>query len=105
MNTQDTGASTPALRPTPPPMPPSFGDMVESQVKPIVDLGKAVDSGKKNPKERSPLLPIAATIGAALVVFSSLGIYLIKERRLASGKSVTAPVINMPRPAVAPKHQ
>lgn len=90
MNQDDLGAATRTIPPSPPPLPPSFGEMIETQVKPIVDLNKAVNSEKNSGKRHSPVLPVAAAIGAILVVFCSLAIYLIKENRAAASKNMPA---------------
>lgn len=60
---------------SPPPMPPNLGEVIESQVGPIGRPTKP--SGK-----RSAFLPIAAAVGAALVIFASAAIYFIKKDRV-----------------------
>ncbi|OQA31153.1 MAG: Serine/threonine-protein kinase PknB [Betaproteobacteria bacterium ADurb.Bin341] len=62
---------------SPPPMPPSLGEMIESQVGPI---GRQVKPGAK----RSVFLPVAAVVGAALVIFASAAIYFIKKDKASA---------------------
>lgn len=78
-------AATPAItRPAsapPPPMPPSFGEMII----PAALAGKAA-ADAPGARRQSPIYPIAAGVGAFIVIGASVALYLIK-----SNKSDTAP--------------
>lgn len=71
------------MPPSPPPMPPSLGEVVEAQViRPIVDPEKlSTQTPANQPTKRSAALPIAAGIGAFLVISCSLAIFFIKKYR------------------------
>lgn len=76
-----TPIAAPKSAPSAPPhMPPSLGDMVNAQIiRPIAGKEISATEPAKAGAKHSRFLPIAAGIGAFLVIFASLGIYLLKK--------------------------
>ena len=79
-------------------MPPNLVDFIGTQAGNVINP-KKLKEGTANRPSRSNFYPIAAAIGAVLVIVASAGIYYIKHNRAAPGATAAPPATAAPATA------